>query len=209
MRSVSKHSATTRPTVLAIGLAGMLACASDQAITAPETPGFDMQSSSTRITVHLAAKIDGFIRDGNLVVDNSVVQTLHVPSFEDRGVIEFDLRRFSGPVLRAMLRLPVFGSKGPYPFRVDLYGYRANATLDIGDWDRGTFITSFQYAGEPEVVLDVTSKVRGMISTGTDFAGFNFRAERSDIDDNGPYVAFNSREYPPRTVLNIRTEAAP
>jgi len=197
----------TRLTVFAVGLAGMLACGSDEPTTAPEAATADMQSSSTRITVSLAPRIDGFVENGNLAVDNSIVQTLRVPSFEDRGIIEFDLRKFSGPVLRATLRLPVYGSTGPYPFRVDLYGYRGNGRLEANDWDRGTFITSFAYAGEPSIVLDVTSKVQAMKSAGASYAGFNFRTEPSDIEFNGPFVAFNSNEYPPRAVLNIRTYA--
>jgi hypothetical protein len=209
MLFLSKHSMTTRPTVLAMGLAGMLACASDQPTTAPDTRDFDVQSSSTPITVILPPKIDGSVRDGNNPMDNAVVQTLHVPSFEDRGILEFDLRKFSGPVVRATLRLTVYASKGPYPFRVDLYGYWGNGKLDVNDWDRGTFISSFQYAGEHTVVLDVTSKVRALKSNGANYAGFNFRAERSDIDDNGPFVAFHSNEYPPRAGLNIQTETAP
>src|SRR5215213_6670050 len=116
MHPLSKHTVTTRLTVFAVGLAGMLACGSDEPTTAPGAATADMQSSSTRITVSLAPRIDGFVENGNLAVDNSIVQTLRVPSFEDRGIIEFDLRKFSGPVLRATLRLPVYGSTGPYRF---------------------------------------------------------------------------------------------
>ena len=206
--SLWKHSMRPRHAGLAIGLAGMLACASDQPTTAPEAGDFAIQSSSTPSTVTIAPRIDGFVRDGNDVGENSVVQTLHVPSFEDRGVLEFDLRNFSGPVLKATLRLTVYGSKGPYPFRVDLYGYRGNGKLGIDDWDRGTFISSFQYAGEHTLALDVTAKVQAMKASGARYAGFNFRAEASDIDNNGPFVAFHSNEYPPRAVLNIRTEAS-
>jgi hypothetical protein len=209
MLSILRHSMMTKPTVLALGLAGMLACSSDQPTTAPDAATADLQSSSTPITVTIAPMIDGSVRDGNNAIDNSVVQTLHVPSFEDRGIIEFNLRKFSGPVLRATLRLTVYGSKGPYPIRVDLYGYRGNGRLEADDWDRGTFISSFEYAGEHTIVLDVTAKVRAMKSNGAVVAGFNFRAEPSDIDDNGPFVAFNSNEYPPRAILNIRTYAAP
>ena len=207
MHPLSKYSVATRLTVVAVGLAGMLACGSDESTTAPETSAADEQSSSARVTVSLAPRIDGSVEDGNLAIDNSVVQTLHVPSFEDRGIIEFDLRQFSGPVYRATLRLTVYASNGPYPFRVDLYGYRGNGKLEANDWDRGTLITSFPYAGEAKVVLDVTAKVQAIKAAGANYAGFNFRTEPSDIDLNGPFVAFHSNEYPPRAVLNIRTNA--
>ena len=194
-----------RPAVLVFGLAGMLACVSDQPTTAPETTDLAAQSSSTSIIVRIAPSIDGFVEDGNSVINNSIVQTLHVPSFEDRGIIEFNLRNFSGPVLRATLRLTVYNSNGPYPFRVDVFGYRGDGRLQIDDWNRGTFIRSFQYAGESYLVLDVTKKVSAMKAAGAHYAGFNFRTVPSDIDLNGPYVAFGSKEFGRRAVLNILT----
>ncbi|HKY26957.1 MAG TPA: hypothetical protein VJM12_03340 [Pyrinomonadaceae bacterium] len=52
--------------------------------------------------------VDGIIRDGgpfgakdgigDVVLDGSVVQTLHVPAFEDRGIIEFNLAGLSQPI---------------------------------------------------------------------------------------------------------------
>jgi hypothetical protein len=209
MLSLSQYSIATGPALLALGLAGVLGCGSEEPATAPEIPNAELQSTGTLVTVKLSPRIDGSVRNGNLAMDNSVVQTLNGPAMEDRGIIEFDLRKFSGPVYRATLRLTVFGSKGPYPFRVDLYGYRGDGKLQADDWERGTFISSFQYAGESSVILDVTAKVQAMKSTGAKYAGFNFRAEPSDIYYNGPFVAFNSNEYPPRAILNIKTEAAP
>jgi hypothetical protein len=199
----------TKSTSLAIGLAGMLACASDQLATAPDTADLDVHSTSMRTTVTVSPSIDGSVRDGTTVLENSVVQTLHVPSFEDRGIIEFDLRGVSGAVYKATLRLTVYASNGPFPFRVDLYGYQANGRLDVDDWGRGALINSFQYAGEPTLVLDVTSRVQALKSAGAKRVGFNFRAEASDIEMNGPFVAFHSNEYPPRAVLKIRTDAVP
>ena len=191
---------------VALGLTALLACAPGETTTEPEAELAEVEAAGSRFTVSLAPKVDGIVEDGLTVVDNSIVQALHVPSFEDRGIMEFDLRRVTGPVLKATLVLPVYASTGPYPFRIDVHGYRGNGRLDVEDWARGASISSFSYAGEPVVRLDVTVKVRGMLSTGANYAGFVFRfAEPSDIPLNGPFVAFRSLEYPPAAQLKIAT----
>jgi hypothetical protein len=206
-----------RSILCAILVAGLFACTADRTMTeptvgsampaAPGASSTDVQTTGTRFTLLLPAVADGSVRDGNTVVDNSVVQTLHVPGFEDRGIIEFDMRSIPGPVFRAMLSLRVFASNGPYPFTIDVYGYRANGKLGVDDWDRGTLVMSFQYSGEPAVLLNVTTKVQAMRSTGAKFAGFNFRfVKPSQIPLNGPFVAFHSMEYRPAGVLRIRTK---
>jgi hypothetical protein len=192
--------------VAAAGLACLLACGQGESATEP-TPGSAKVQASTVTVTRLGPVADGSVRDGNTVIDRSVVQTLHVPSFEDRGVIEFDLQRLTGTVRRATLILPVFNSKGPYPFRIDVYGYRANGVLEVEDWGRGVLIKSFQYAGASEVQLDVTAKLARMRQAGATGAGFVFRfAVPSDIDLNGPYVAFGSMEYRPAARLRVETE---
>jgi hypothetical protein len=155
----------------------------------------------------LSAVADGSVRTGSLgsfVLDNSVVQVLNVPSFEDRGVVEFDTRNLSLPVQQAQLKLSVFASNGPFPFTVQVFAYSGNGVLDFNDRDSGTLVTSFAYAGETTVTLDVTSAVRDLVSGGAPFVGFNFRIPVvSPIDLNGPFVAFNSMEYPPAAVLEV------
>ncbi len=191
---------------VALGLTALLACAQEDTTTEPDSELAEVEAAGSRFTVSFAPKVDGSVRDELMVLDNSIVQALHVPTFEDRGIIEFDIRRITGPVLRATLVLPVFASTGPYPFRIDVYGYRGNGQLDVEDWTRGSLITSFQYAGESVVRLDVTEKVRGIRSTGANYAGFVFIfAEPSDISLNGPFVAFRSLEYPPAAKLKIAT----
>lgn len=192
--------------VATAGLACLLACGPGETATEPAPRSAAVQASTVTVT-RLGPVADGSVEDGNTVIDRSVVQTLHVPSFEDRGVIEFDLRRLTGSVRRATLILPVFNAKGPYPFRIDVYGYQANGVLEIQDWGRGVLIKSFQYAGASEVRLDVTSKVARMRQAGASGAGFVFRfAVPSDINLNGPYLAFGSMEYRPAARLRIETE---
>lgn len=196
----------TPRTFVALGLTAMLACNPGETTTEPKADLSEVEAAGSRFTVSLAPRVDGIVRDGLMVLDNSIVQALHVPGFEDRGVMEFDLRSITGPVLRATLVLPVYASTGPYPFRIDVRGYRGNGRLDVEDWSRGSLTTSFQYAGVLVVRLDVTAKVQGMRSTGANYAGFVFRfAVPSDIPVNGPFVAFRSLEYPPAAQLKIAT----
>jgi hypothetical protein len=184
----------------------LLACGPEETITEPAPGSAEVQATTVTVT-RLGPVADGIVRDGNTVLDGSVVQTLHVPSFEDRGVIEFDLSRLTGTVQRATLILPVYNAMGPYPFRIDVYGYRANGVLEVGDWGRGTLIKSFQYAGALEVRLDVTAKVARMRQAGASGAGFVFRfAVPSDIASNGPYLALGSMEYRPAARLRVEMQ---
>ena len=211
-----------RPCVLlTAGLAGGLwGCASDVVPTAPtsevRSPGAQGMAAGTladsvtasRITVRFRPAVDGGVRDGNLAMDNSVVQTLHVPSFEDRGIIEFDVSSIADTVYRSVLRLVVYGSMGPYPFTIDVYAYAGNGLLSAADWDRGTLAASFVYAAEDVIELDVTDAVRKRIAWGAKFVGFNFRYRgTSPIDLNGPFVAFHSLEVAPSAVLRVRTRS--
>ena len=167
--------------------------------TAPDTPAQTIQPT-----------VDGSVRDANkdgnpdLTLDNSVVQLLDIPSFEDRGIIEFSLAGLSQPILNAQLVLPVFGSMGPFPFTVDVFGYTGDGAMTLSDWAPGSLLTSFSYSGEQTVTLDVTSLVNSRVAAGDAFVGFNFQfAVPSGINFNGPFVAFGSLEIPPAASLRI------
>jgi hypothetical protein len=152
----------------------------------------------------LVAVVDGIVQDGNLVLDGSIVQVLHVPSMEHRGIIEFNISSLSRSISSAKLKLSVFASTGPYPFDIGAFAYAGDGMLSADDWDRGTPFTSFEYAGETRVTLDVTSVLQGIIASGADFAGFNFRfSVPSPIPLNGPFVAFRSLEFGPAAVLEV------
>ena len=147
---------------------------------------------------------DGFLRQGSGVLDGSVIQVLHVPSLNDRGIIEFQISNVSDPVAQATLKLSVYGSHGPYPFTIDVFAYPADGVLSFDDWDRGTLLTSFEYTGAATVTLDVTAPLQALVSSGARFAGFNLRfSVPSTISLNGPFVAFNSTELGPAPVLDV------
>jgi hypothetical protein len=94
--------------------------------------------------------------------------------------------------------------------RVDVFAYPGDGVLSRNDWDRGTLLTSFEYAGEATVTLDVTAPLQALVPSGATFAGFNFRfSVPSPIDQNGPFVAFNSTEYGPAAVLKVTTQETP
>jgi hypothetical protein len=128
-----------KPRVLvAAGLTGMLACMPGETTTEPEAEVADFQAAASRFTVPLTPTVDGSVRNALTVLEFSTVQALNVPTMEDRGIIEFDMRSITGPVLKATLVLREFASTGPYPFRIDVYGYRGNGRLEVEDWARGT-----------------------------------------------------------------------
>ena len=157
--------------------------------------------------ISLAAAVDGIVRDGNDVLEGSAVQVLHVPQFEDRGIIEFNISNLSGPVSKAKLRLRVYASTGPFPFAIGVFAYPGDGVLSVEDWGRGSMFTSFQYAGEATVTLDVTAPLQTLVASGATFAGFNFRfSVPSPITLNGPSVGFNSVEYGPAAVLEVTTQ---
>jgi hypothetical protein len=145
--------------------------------------------------------------DGRDVVEQSPVQVLNAPQFEDRGIIEFNISNLSGPVSKATPRLSVYASSGPFPFAIGGFAYPGAGVLSVDDWDRGSMFTSFQYAGEATVTLDVTAPLQTLVASGTAFVGFNFRfSVLSPITLNGPSVAFNSLEYGPAAVLEVTTQ---
>ena|SRR5215213_339751 len=160
--------------------------------------------------------VDGIIRDGgpfgakdgipDVILDGSVVQTLHVPSFEDRGIIEFNLSGLPQPILKVELVLPVFSSNGPFPFTIDVFGYTGDGALTLSDWAQGSLLTSFSHSGEQTVTLDVTSFIHSAVAAGDAFTGFNFRF--AGPPNIGPFVAFRSLEFPPSAFLKIN-ESSP
>jgi len=166
----------------------------------------------TAITIQ--PTIDGSVRDGvpfgakdgipDSTIEGSIVQVLDVPFLEDRGIIEFSLSRLSQLIVNAQLVLPVTGSNGPFPFTIDVFTYPGDGVLTVADWAQGFLLTSFSYAGEQTVLLDVTSFIRNAVTAGDEFAGFNFRfAVPSSVILNGPFAAFGSLEFPPAASLTV------
>jgi alpha-tubulin suppressor-like RCC1 family protein len=149
---------------------------------------------------------DAFIRDGSQVLGGLVVQVLHVPSFEDRGAIEFLLPGLARNITQATLTLPVYASHGPYPFTITVLAYAGDGAVTVADWDRGTPFVYFGYGGEAKVSLDVTAPLQALAASGATFAGFNFRfTVPSTITQNGPFIAFNALEQGSPAELEVVT----
>nr|WP_298720896.1 hypothetical protein [uncultured Steroidobacter sp.] len=176
-----------------------------------------ISTSSAAATLTFAVA-DGGVRDGltapkdgtpDDIVENSVAQALDVPTFEERGIVEFSLAGLELPIARARLSLPVFASMGPFPFDIDVFAYSADGQLTLSDWTGGTFVRSFRYRGRQVVRLDVTSAVEAALEAGQQFIGFRFEfAEPSPIAMNGPFVAFHTVEVPPAATLRITGRGA-
>ena len=168
----------------------------------------------------LSPVVDGVVRDGlyspkdgiaDVIMANVVVQVLDVEReslpFEDKGILEFDVSTLSGPIISATLDLSVYSSNGPYPFNVDVFTYTGDGILSLNDFNTGTLFHTFEYSGDETVQLDVTPFIKSIVSSGDQYVGFNFQfAEPSTIPMNGPFVAFNSLEYPPAATLTILSE---
>jgi len=182
-----------------------------------------LTGSQPAIAVSLTSNVDGFIRDGlyslkdgipDDITEGVAVQVLDVerPSlpFEDRGIIEFALPTIPVPIVQAQLSLNVRSSEQPYPFTIDVFTYTGDGLLSLDDFNAGSFFTSFEYSLEPFITLDVTDVIKDLYANGDDFAGFNFQfAIPSTIAVNGPYLSFNSLEFPPAADLTITSIPEP
>jgi hypothetical protein len=123
---------------------------------------------------------------------------------EDRGVIEFRLTGLPQFIFNATLVLPVYASNGPFPFTVDVLSDTGDGVLNRSDWAKGSRFASFSYSGEQVVTLDVTSIIASALAAGDPFVEFNFRVPvPSDIELNGPFVAFGALALPPAAFLMI------
>jgi hypothetical protein len=58
----------------------------------------------------------------------SIAQVFDELLGEERGIIEFSLSGLYPPIFNAHIVLPVFSSKGPFPFAIDVFTYG----LEIG-----------------------------------------------------------------------------
>lgn len=162
--------------------------------------------NGSAVAITITPTVDGTVRDGltspkdgipDAAIESSVVQALDVSRptspFEDRGIIEFDVSGVANQPVN--LILPVFGSMGPFPFTVDVFSYTGDGLLTLSDFNQGTLFTSFSFSGESNVVVDVTSAIADVLLAGGTFAGFNLQfAVPTNIELNGPFVAFNSLE---------------
>jgi hypothetical protein len=81
--------------------------------------------------------------------------------------------------------------------------------LTLSDFNAGSPLTLISYSGQDALTVDATALVNALAILGGGVAGFNFRFTiPSSILWNGPFVAFNSSEYPPSATMAI-TPAAP
>lgn len=148
--------------------------------------------------LNISPAVDGFIRNGSILFTN-LIQVLDAPGQSERGIVEFPLDSACTPIKRATLRLHVFNSSGSYPFNINVYSYAGDGSLTAADYSAGTLTTNFAFNGTETVDVDVTDSVLTLINDHSNYAGFNLRFEPpSGI---GPYVAFNSRQYPPEAIL--------
>lgn len=150
---------------------------------------------------------DGFVFDSSFAgftkdnipdgVTDHVFEVLDAgnASFEDRGILEFDIASVNNPVDKAILNLNISLLNGPFPFQVDVYGYSGDGELTTSDWDKGTLFHSIEFQGtEKNVHIDVTNSLNSLLSNKDKFAGYNFRAINSTGAFTSSFVTFGSLE---------------
>lgn len=143
--------------------------------------------------------------------DGTILQVLNVANnvvfgkpYEDRTILEFDVSGFSLAASAVVLRLNVYSANGPFPLKVDVYGYVGDGATSLGDWSAGTPRASFSYTGGATIDVDVTSFVRDeVVAGGHTFAGFNLRAGDPAYDGSEPfpYLVLRSLENGPAATL--------
>jgi len=108
----------------------------------------------------------------------------------------------------ARIDLVVSGSMGPFPFPIEVFGYdagtSADALLALSDWTGGISLGTFMYAGGATVSFDVTAALVTAAASSSTHVGLRFEFQvPSGVTVNGPFVAFNSNEFPPAAQLTI------
>jgi len=117
---------------------------------------------------------------------------------QDQGIVEVDLSSVSGTVNSAILVLDLFdgGTPGGLPFDIDVFTYSGDGLLTLADWNQGLLATSFTYAGEQSVTVDLTTTVNQFILAGANVLGVNLRIAGISPFGNVSSVAFDTENTP-------------
>jgi hypothetical protein len=92
-----------------------------------------------------------------------------------RGILEFDISSITGPVQNATLTFEVNSLSGPNT-TVDIFGYAGNGIAELADAYLGNSVLGSIDVDNPTMYnLDVTSFINGLLTGGSQHAGFNLR----------------------------------
>jgi len=156
----------------------------------------------------------GMVRDTDhngfgdeIFLNDPLLLSINGFAVEQRGVLEFSIAQLSRLVGHAELNLVVTGAGGHMPFDVQVYMYAGDGAVTLSDFAAGSFATSFSYAGQTQVTLDVTNALNSLIASHATYAGFNFRAQLPDIITGPHSIVFSAFDYPlgPTPTLEVRT----
>jgi len=140
------------------------------------------------ITISSTPLGNGFIvdtgQDGtpNAVITNAIVVTFSPGSFEDQGIVEFDISSLSSAtIFSATLDLNVLSIiNAPPPFPLDVFGYGppdADGFVVLSDFDKGALVNTLSIPSPGMFSLDVTPFVTSAITNGDSFVGFNLNSK--------------------------------
>jgi hypothetical protein len=156
----------------------------------------------------------GMVRDTDhngsgdeIFLNDPLLLSINGFAVEQRAVLEFGIAQLSQPVGHADLNLIVTGAGGHMPFDVQVYMYAGDGAVTLSDFAAGLLATSFSYAGQTQVTLDVTNALNSLIASHATYAGFNFRAQLPDIITGPHSIVFSAFDYPlgPTPTLEVRT----
>ncbi len=140
-------------------------------------------------------------------INHAGSQAFNGPFGESRALLEFDLSSLSGSISSAILDLDVVAELGPYPMTLSVYAYSGDGFITNPDFGAGDFLYNYDYQGESNVLLDLTSRINDYVGTGTSFAGINIRGTNVSTINNAPYVAFHNTDDPRSALLRINENA--
>lgn len=155
---------------------------------------FATAASSAPITEHVLVPVaDGAIFDqgpfdgigdpDGILDGQSVTVFLNSRILDSRGVVEFDLTQIptGKRIQSATLRLVPRGMSflpGTTIAPIQVMGYRGDGTLDVGDFNEGTFLTVYDGLEAPNdsvVEIDVTAFTQLLHRRHRHYVGFSFR----------------------------------
>lgn len=126
---------------------------------------------------------DGIGDTDGISDDQTVTVGLNSLNLDSRGVIEYDLTHLPRrkPIQSAILRIEVLGRSslpGTTIAPVQVMGYRGDGTLQVDDFNEGTFVTvydGFAASNGSVIEVDVTHYVQALKRRRLHYVGFSFR----------------------------------
>ena len=126
------------------------------------------------------------------------------PLIEDRAILEFSLDEIVGDtVLEALIFLTVYEVNDEnYDFQMEAWGFSADGTAELTDWDNGYLISSMRMTemfSETTFAFNMTATINDFLAGGATHVGFRLTA--SDYTHAKIYTTEGPANKAPRLIL--------